>query len=82
MSAFSKAVGAATAANKQTPPKDQTQIQGNPLGIAAVLLQGAQGNNNLVQDIPAVVGFGSAPEDFPRFLLLNRSFLRGSREEI
>lgn len=48
MSAFSKAVGAATAnlANKQAPNQTQPQIQGgtgNPLGIAAVLLQGAQG---------------------------------------
>ena len=49
-------VGAATTmANKQAPNQNQTQIQaqiqaqaqiqntGNPLGIAAVLLQGAQG---------------------------------------
>ncbi|XP_020293049.1 calcium/calmodulin-dependent protein kinase type II alpha chain isoform X2 [Pseudomyrmex gracilis] len=43
MSAFSKAVGAATAAtNKQIPNQTQIQGTGNPLGIAAVLLQGAQ----------------------------------------
>ncbi|XP_018055462.1 PREDICTED: calcium/calmodulin-dependent protein kinase type II alpha chain isoform X9 [Atta colombica] len=55
MSAFSRMVGAATTmANKQAPNQNQTQIQaqiqaqaqiqntGNPLGIAAVLLQGAQ----------------------------------------
>ncbi|XP_026824298.1 calcium/calmodulin-dependent protein kinase type II alpha chain isoform X3 [Ooceraea biroi] len=45
MSAFSRAVGAATTmANKQAPNQTQAQIQGtgNPLGIAAVLLQGAQ----------------------------------------
>lgn len=50
LSAFSKAVGAATTMmNKQAPNQTQTQAQaqiqstGNPLGIAAVLLQGAQG---------------------------------------
>lgn len=56
MSAFSRAVGAATTmVNKQVPNQTQTQTQtqtltqaqiqstGNPLGIAAVLLQGAQG---------------------------------------
>ncbi|XP_011646817.1 calcium/calmodulin-dependent protein kinase type II alpha chain isoform X2 [Pogonomyrmex barbatus] len=51
MSAFSKAVGAATtsmANNKQAPNQAQSQTQPqiqstvNPLGIAAVLLQGAQ----------------------------------------
>ncbi|XP_018406835.1 PREDICTED: calcium/calmodulin-dependent protein kinase type II alpha chain [Cyphomyrmex costatus] len=55
MSAFSRMVGAATTmANKQAPNQNQTQIQaqvqaqaqiqntGNPLGIAAVLLQGTQ----------------------------------------
>ncbi|XP_076239067.1 calcium/calmodulin-dependent protein kinase II isoform X20 [Calliopsis andreniformis] len=38
VSAFSRVVGAANQANKQP----QNQVQGNPLGIAAVLLQGAQ----------------------------------------
>ncbi|KAL0108193.1 hypothetical protein PUN28_015038 [Cardiocondyla obscurior] len=49
MSAFSKAVSAATTmVNKQVPNQTQIQTQaqiqstGNPLGIAAVLLQGAQ----------------------------------------
>jgi len=45
-------------ANKQTPNQTQAQIQGtgNPLGIAAVLLQGAQGKFRILQ--PAV-GFGA-----------------------
>jgi hypothetical protein len=46
MSAFSRVVGAATTmTNKQPSNQTQAQIQGtsNPLGIAAVLLQGAQG---------------------------------------
>ncbi|XP_067208836.1 calcium/calmodulin-dependent protein kinase type II alpha chain isoform X26 [Linepithema humile] len=45
MSAFSRVVGAATTmTNKQPSNQTQAQIQGtsNPLGIAAVLLQGAQ----------------------------------------
>jgi len=44
MSTFSRAVGAATTmANKQASNQTQIQSTGNPLGIAAVLLQGAQG---------------------------------------
>lgn len=39
VSAFSRVVGAASQTNKQN------QVQGNPLGIAAVLLQGAQGKS-------------------------------------
>ncbi|XP_011702973.1 PREDICTED: calcium/calmodulin-dependent protein kinase type II subunit gamma-like [Wasmannia auropunctata] len=45
MSAFSRAVGAAAImTNKQASNQTQTQIQntGNPLGFAAVLLQGVQ----------------------------------------
>ncbi|XP_017877716.1 calcium/calmodulin-dependent protein kinase type II alpha chain isoform X8 [Ceratina calcarata] len=38
VSAFSRLVGAASQTNKQP----QNQVQGNPLGLAAVLLQGAQ----------------------------------------
>ncbi|XP_076174051.1 calcium/calmodulin-dependent protein kinase II isoform X11 [Ptiloglossa arizonensis] len=38
VSAFARVVGAASQTNKQP----QNQVQGNPLGIAAVLLQGAQ----------------------------------------
>ncbi|XP_076766202.1 calcium/calmodulin-dependent protein kinase II isoform X13 [Xylocopa sonorina] len=38
VSAFSRVVGAASQTNKQA----QNQVQGNPLGLAAVLLQGAQ----------------------------------------
>ncbi|KOC70015.1 Calcium/calmodulin-dependent protein kinase type II subunit beta [Habropoda laboriosa] len=38
VSAFSRIVGAASQTNKQA----QNQVQGSPLGIAAVLLQGAQ----------------------------------------
>ncbi|XP_036147389.1 calcium/calmodulin-dependent protein kinase type II alpha chain isoform X2 [Monomorium pharaonis] len=52
MSAFPRAVGAATTmtnklASNQTQTQTQTQIQstGNPLGITAVLLQGAQAGN-------------------------------------
>lgn len=41
VSAFARVVGAASQTNKQP----QNQVQGNPLGIAAVLLQGAQGNS-------------------------------------
>ena len=39
VTAFSRVVGAASQVNKQP----QNQVQGNPLGLAAVLLQGAQG---------------------------------------
>lgn len=38
VSAFARVVGAASQTNKQP----QNQVQGNPLGLAAVLLQGAQ----------------------------------------
>ncbi|XP_076673371.1 calcium/calmodulin-dependent protein kinase II isoform X4 [Andrena cerasifolii] len=38
VTAFSRVVGAASQVNKQP----QNQVQGNPLGLAAVLLQGAQ----------------------------------------
>lgn len=53
MSAFSRAVGAATtmqvskqaAAPNQTPQAQLPAAAGNPFGIAAVLLQGTQGKS-------------------------------------
>ncbi|KAG7213234.1 hypothetical protein KM043_002537 [Ampulex compressa] len=42
VSAFSRIVGAASTAGKQVQSQPQPQVAGNPLGIAAVLLQGAQ----------------------------------------
>ncbi|XP_070523443.1 calcium/calmodulin-dependent protein kinase II isoform X3 [Cardiocondyla obscurior] len=74
MSAFSKAVSAATTmVNKQVPNQTQIQTQaqiqstGNPLGIAAVLLQGAQagsagcGSNSGSSNISQNSQIGASP---------------------
>lgn len=67
MSAFTKAVGAATTtANKQSA--NQPQSQGNnPFGIAAVLLQGTQGKSGFRGS--SVVGSPRSPRSHVESIL-------------